>query len=71
MKKKNILKGYVLKKKMDKTLVVSVLRIKKNKKYGKYLKKKIKLQVHYDKDVCNINDFIEIKESRPISKKKC
>ncbi len=71
MKFKKILKGVVINKLMNKTLVVLITRIVKHKIYGKFIKKVSKIYVHYEKDICNKNDVVEIKQCRPLSKKKC
>ncbi len=64
------LKGYVISNKMDKTIVVSILRLLKHKIYGKFVKKTIKLHVHDEKNICKVNDYVEIKQCRPLSKHK-
>ncbi len=70
IKKNNFLKCYVISNKMNKTLVVSITKIVKHNIYKKYLKKNIKMYVHDEKNICKIGDYIEIKECRPLSKKK-
>lgn len=70
MLKKKKIKCYVLSNKMNKTLVVYFIKFIKHNIYKKYIKKKIKMYVHDEHNVCNIGDFIKIKECRPLSKKK-
>ncbi len=68
---KKFLRGYVVSNKMIKTIVVSVTRLVKHKIYNKFLKKTTKVHVHINKsNICNINDLVEIKESKPYSKTK-
>ncbi|MCM0158243.1 30S ribosomal protein S17 [Candidatus Nardonella dryophthoridicola] len=67
---KNIKQGYVLKNKMNKTIIVVVNRLVKHKIYKKIIKKKTKFYVHDEKNICNVGDIVTIKEHRPISKTK-
>ncbi len=69
-KSKVSLKGYVIKNKMNKTVIVSILRLVKHKIYGKFVKKTVKLYVHDEYNECKLNDFILIKQCRPLSKNK-
>lgn len=70
IKDKNILKGYVISNKMQKSIVVIINRRIKHKLYQKYINKRTKLHVHDEKDLCSVGDFVEIKECRPLSKTK-
>ena len=67
---KKTLIGSVLKNKMDKTVVVSVERLKKHPLYGKYIKRRVKYMVHDEKNDCRPGDRVTIIETRPISKLK-
>jgi len=67
---KKTLIGNVLKNKMDKTVVVSVERLKKHPLYGKYIKRRVKYMVHDEKNDCRPGDRVTIIETRPISKLK-
>ncbi len=67
---KKTLKGIVIKKKSFKTIKVLIIKIIKHKIYKKYIKKKNSIYVHDSNNLCNINDYIEIEQSKPISKKK-
>jgi len=64
------LKGVVVSDKMDKTIVVSVLRIIKHPKYGKYYNRSKKYKAHDEENKYKIGDKVEIVETRPISKDK-
>ncbi len=66
----NILKGVVVSNKMDKTVVVSVSRLIKHPKYGKFYQVTKKYKAHDEKNECKIGDEVEIAETRPISKDK-
>jgi len=67
---KKTLIGKVLKSRMDKTVVVSVERLKKHPLYGKYIKRRVKYMVHDEKNACNAGDRVLIVETRPMSKLK-
>ncbi len=70
MLKKKKIRCYVLSNKMNKTIVVFFTKFIKHNIYKKYIKKKIKMYVHDENNCCNVGDYIEIKECRPLSKKK-
>jgi small subunit ribosomal protein S17 len=63
--------GLVSSNKMDKSIVVSVLRKVKHPKYHKFVKKTSKFMAHDEKNECNIGDTVRIMETRPLSKNKC
>jgi small subunit ribosomal protein S17 len=63
--------GLVSSNKMDKSIVVSVLRKVKHPKYHKFVKKTSKFMAHDEKNECNIGDTVRIMETRPMSKNKC
>ena len=63
--------GTVTSNKMDKTIVVAVVRSVKHPKYGKYFKKTKKLAAHDENNECAENDIVRIMETRPLSKSKC
>ena len=62
--------GIVKSNKMDKTVVVSVVRNVRNKVYGKIEKKTYNLKAHDEQNVCNIGDKVKVMETRPLSKDK-
>jgi small subunit ribosomal protein S17 len=62
--------GSVISDKMDKTVVVSIERLKKHPLYGKYLKRRVKYVVHDEKEIAKPGDKVLIVETRPISKLK-
>ena len=68
--KGRLLKGVVVSDKMDKTIVVSVSRLKKHPKYKKRYKVDKKYKVHDKDNKYKIGDKVIIKECRPISKDK-
>jgi small subunit ribosomal protein S17 len=62
--------GVVTSDKMDKTIVVSVERKVKHKKYGKFVKMTTKFVAHDEKGECGEGDTVRIMETRPLSKRK-
>ncbi|HBC71301.1 MAG TPA: 30S ribosomal protein S17 [Coxiellaceae bacterium] len=64
------LSGKVISNKMDKTIVVLVVRKIKHPVYGKYIKRSTKIHAHDEGNICNEGDVVTIVESRPISRTK-
>ncbi|WP_317896930.1 30S ribosomal protein S17 [Aurantibacillus circumpalustris] len=62
--------GIVKSNKMDKSIVVSVMRKVKHPKYGKFLNKTSHFVAHDEKNECSIGDTVVIAETRPLSKTK-
>lgn len=62
--------GKVVSNKMDKTIVVLVVRKVKHPKYGKYITRSSKQYVHDELNQCKIDDVVEIKSTRRLSKLK-
>ncbi len=63
--------GVVTSNKMDKSIVITVVRREKHPIYGKFVKKKTKLMAHDEQNSCNIGDTVKIMETRPLSRNKC
>tara|TARA_B100000161_G_C33527957_1_gene404502 strand:- start:922 stop:1173 length:252 start_codon:yes stop_codon:yes gene_type:complete len=63
--------GVVTSNKMDKSIVVSVVRKEKHPLYGKFVVKTSKFTAHDEENDCNNGDTVKIMETRPISKNKC
>ena len=62
--------GVVTSDKMDKSIVVSVVRRLRHPMYGKFVKKTKKFMAHDESNDCNIGDTVKIMESRPLSARK-
>ena len=62
--------GYVTSDKMDKTVVVKVVRLTQHKLYKKYVKRISKFKVHDENNECKIGDKVKIMETRPLSREK-
>ena len=69
-KKIRVLKGTVISDKMQKTVVVSITRLKKHPKYKKYYKVSKKYKAHVEKGEYHVGDKVLIQETRPMSKGK-
>ena len=54
----------------DKTVTVLVEFSTKHSKYGKYMRRRTKYQVHDEKNEAAVGDRVEIAECRPLSKTK-
>ena len=68
--KKRILKGTVVSDKMQKTVVVEIVRLTKNLKYKKYFKVSKRYKAHDEKKEYHIGDKVLIQETKPMSKEK-
>ena len=65
-----VLRGTVVASKMTDTCTVAVERYVKHPKYKKYLRRTKKFLVHDKGNTANVGDMVEIKEVRPITKRK-
>lgn len=64
------LTGFVRSDKMDKTVVVEVVSLRRDPVYGKYLKARARYKAHDEKNQYKVGDKVEIKEHRPLSREK-
>ena len=55
---------------MDKTIVVAIVDNVRHPKYGKIIKRTVKIHVHDEKNECGVGDKVEVMETRPLSKTK-
>jgi small subunit ribosomal protein S17 len=62
--------GVVTSNKMDKTIVVTVDRLARHKRYKKVIKISKKYYAHDENNEANIGDEVKIAETRPTSKLK-
>ncbi|MCQ2425181.1 MAG: 30S ribosomal protein S17 [Lachnospiraceae bacterium] len=62
--------GIVVSDKMDKTIVVAIRDNVKHPKYGKVIKRTVKIHAHDEKNECGVGDTVEVMETRPLSKTK-
>lgn len=64
------LMGKVVSNRMQKTVVVEVVRIERHSLYGKVIRRKTKLKAHDEANKCQMGDQVKIVYSRPLSKSK-
>lgn len=62
--------GTVVSDKMQKTIVVKLMRYVKHPLYKKYLRRTTKVYVHDEKNECKVGDKVLIEQTRPLSKLK-
>jgi small subunit ribosomal protein S17 len=62
--------GVVISNRMQKTVVVSVVRTVMHPKYKKYLRRRTRVKVHDEKNECRVGDRVVIVQSRPLSRDK-
>lgn len=62
--------GLVVSDKMDKTVVVKVVRTKRHRLYGKVIRVSKRYKAHDERNASVIGDKVRIVESRPLSKEK-
>lgn len=62
--------GKVVSNKMDKTIVVAIVDSVCHPKYGKIMKRTLKVHAHDEHNECNIGDTVSVMETRPLSKTK-
>ena len=62
--------GLVTSDKRNKTRRVEVPRLVKHARYGKYIKRRTVCHVHDENNESRTGDFVEIMETRPLSKTK-
>ena len=62
--------GMVVSTKMDKTIVVAIVDNVRHPKYGKIIKRTVKIHAHDEKNECGIGDTVAVMETRPLSATK-
>ena len=62
--------GIVVSNKMEKTIVVSVVRQVRHRTYGKFIRQTKKFYAHDEAGQCGVGDKVSIVETRPLSKLK-
>lgn len=62
--------GTVVSDKMEKTVVVAIVRRYMHPKYRKYVKERNRYKVHDQDNECRIGDRVVIEETRPLSRSK-
>ena len=67
---RRVIVGKVTSAKNDKTLTVTVVRRVRDRRFHKFLTRRVKYHVHDENNVGKLGDLVEIVESRPMSKTK-
>ena len=67
---RKVLVGKVVSNKMDKTIVVAIVDNVRHPKYGKIIKRTVKIHAHDEKNECGVGDKVAVMETRPLSKTK-
>jgi small subunit ribosomal protein S17 len=62
--------GQVVSNKMEKTIVVAVVRRVPHAKFGKIVQRTKKLYAHDEENQCSIGDLVRVEETRPLSRLK-
>lgn len=62
--------GRVVSDKMDKTVVVSVERLRRHPVYKRVVRLSTKFKAHDDENAARVGDTVRIEESRPLSRDK-
>jgi small subunit ribosomal protein S17 len=62
--------GTVTSAKMDKTAVVTVIRRVRDRRFHKFVTRRVKYKAHDEHNKAKIGDVVEIVEARPMSKSK-
>jgi small subunit ribosomal protein S17 len=62
--------GTVVSDKMEKTVVVAIMKRVTHPVYGKTVNRTTKLKAHDEENQCGIGDVVRIMETRPLSKEK-
>ena len=62
--------GTVTSTKMDKTAVITVIRRVRDRRFHKFVTRRVKYKAHDENNAAKIGDLVEIVESRPMSKTK-
>jgi small subunit ribosomal protein S17 len=70
VRRKRTMVGTVVSDKMDKTIVVQVMRRYRHPRYKKYVNERVKYKAHDEKNEAKIGDQVIIVESRPLSADK-
>lgn len=62
--------GSVIRRKMDKTAVVAVPKLRRHPLYRKMIRRVVRYKVHDEKNETGIGDTVRVIKTRPISREK-
>ena len=67
---RRIITGTVTSTKMDKTAVITVIRRVRDRRFHKFVTRRVKYKAHDEKNAAKVGDLVEIIEARPMSRTK-
>jgi small subunit ribosomal protein S17 len=67
---RKVMRGTVTSNKMQRTIVIEVMRKVRHPLYEKYLSRRTKLYAHDENNDAKIGDIVEVMQTRPLSKLK-
>jgi small subunit ribosomal protein S17 len=67
---RRVILGTVTSTKMDKTAVITVIRRVRDRRFHKFVTRRVKYKAHDEKNAARIGDIVEIVEARPMSRTK-
>ena len=67
---RRVITGTVTSTKMHKTVVVTVSRRFRDKRFHKFISRRVRYKAHDENNSCQVGDLVELVESRPFSKTK-
>ncbi|MGE0872252.1 MAG: 30S ribosomal protein S17 [Kofleriaceae bacterium] len=67
---RRVIVGTITSSNMEKTIVVTVIRRVRDRRFHKFLTRRVKYHVHDENNVGKVGDVVEIVESRPMSRTK-
>jgi len=62
--------GTVTSTKMDKTAVITVIRRVRDRRFHKFVSRRVKYKAHDENNTAKVGDLVEIIEARPMSRTK-
>jgi len=68
--RRKVREGLVISTKMDKTVVVAVVKHVRHRRYGKTMQRTSHLYAHDENNEANEGDRVRVQETRPLSKLK-
>lgn len=69
-KARRVREGYVIKDKMNKTIIVEVTRLMQHPQFKKVVRRRIKYATHDEKNEAKVGNKVRILQTRPLSKTK-
>ncbi|HET7560444.1 MAG TPA: 30S ribosomal protein S17 [Limnochordia bacterium] len=67
---RKVREGNVVSDKMDKTIVVAVERLVQHPKYGRIMRRTVRMKVHDENNDAHVGDRVRVMETRPLSREK-